>query len=224
MTQTPGLADPAHPTLADPSLFIYHSPHGILVLLLYVDDMLLTGSSPSFLNLHREFAIKELGSIHHFLGMKISPNSDGLHVSQTLYALTLLDRTYIIDSKPMSTPLETKFNNTTDDTPLADPSFYSSIVRALQYLTLTRPDLAFSVNLASQFMQAPCNSHLKMVRCILRYVKGTLSFGLQFFSRSILDLFAFSDADWARCPTTRRSTTGYCTFLGQNLLSWRAKK
>ena len=106
--------------------------------------------------------MKDLGTIHHFITMEIIPNSDGLHISQTHYALTLLDRTHMIDCKPMSTLLETKPNSTTD-TPLADPSFYCSIVGALQYLTLTQLDLAFSVNLVSQFMHAPCSSHLKMV-------------------------------------------------------------
>ena len=105
-------------SLAYPSLFIYHSSHGILVLLLYVDDMLLTGSSPSLLNqfidvLYHEFAMKDLGTIYHFLWMEITPNSDGLHVSQTHYALTLLDRTHMTDCKPISTLLETKPSSTT---------------------------------------------------------------------------------------------------------------
>ncbi|KAK2400878.1 hypothetical protein QL285_050531 [Trifolium repens] len=124
----------------------------------------------------------------------------------------------------MSTPLEAKTKIESNETPLDDPGYYRGLVGALQYLTLTRPDLSYSVNYVSQFMHSPTVMHLKMVRRILRYVKGTIDVGLKFTSNTTLDLFAFSDADWAGCPTTRRSTTGYCTFLGGNIISWCAKK
>ena len=73
-------------------------------------------------------------------------------------------------------------------------------------------------------MHAPTNAHYQMVKRILRYVKGTLSLGVRILRESNLDLYAFSDADWAGCPTTQRSTTGFCTFLGSNCISWSAKK
>jgi hypothetical protein len=130
----------------------------------------------------------------------------------------------MVDCKPMSTPLEAKTKITSNDTPLDDPSYFRGLVGALQYLTLTRPDLSYCVNYVSQFMHSPTIIHLKMVRRILRYVKGTINVGLHFTSNTTLDLFAFSDADWAGCHTTRRSTTGYCTFLGGNIISWCAKK
>jgi hypothetical protein len=168
--------------------------------------------------------MKDLGPLHHFLGIEILPTIDGLHLSQTHYAITILERANMIDCKPMSTPLEAKTKIGSNNTPLDDPSYYRGIVGALQYLTITRPDLSYSVNYVSQFMHSPTIMHLKMVRRILRYVKGTIDVGLHFTSNTTLDLFAFSDADWAGCPTTRRSTTGYCTFLGGNLISWCAKK
>ena len=124
----------------------------------------------------------------------------------------------------MSTPLEAKTKTSSNGVLLEDPSYFRGLVGALQYLTLTRPDLSYSVNYASQFMHALTIVHLKMVRRILRYVKGTIDIGLHFISNTTLDLCAFSDADWAGCSTTRRSTTGYCTFLGGNLVSWCAKK
>jgi hypothetical protein len=214
---------------ADPSLFILHSTAGSLILLLYVDDILLTGSTASLVSnfiqlLQSEFAMKDLGPLHHFLGIEILSTTDGLHLSQTHYALTILERANMVDCKPMSTPLEAKNNITPNDTPLDDPSHFRGLVGALQYLTLTRPDLSYCVNYVSQFMHSPTIVHLKMVRRILRYVKGTINVGLHFTSNTTLDLFAFSDADWAGCPTTRRSTTGYCTFLGGNIISWCAKK
>ncbi|CAJ2666783.1 unnamed protein product [Trifolium pratense] len=188
-----------NPNLADPSLFILHSTVGSLILLLYVDDILLTGSTASLVSdfiqlLQSEFAMKDLGPLHHFLGIEILPTTDGLHLSQTHYALTILERANMVDCKPMSTPLEAKTKIATNDTPLDDPSYFRGLVGALQYLTLTRPDLSYCVNYVSQFMHSPTIIHLKMVR------------------------------HWAGCPTTRRSTTGYCTFLGGNIISWCAKK
>ncbi|XP_055960787.1 uncharacterized mitochondrial protein AtMg00810-like [Mercurialis annua] len=216
-------------SLADPSLFICHSDRGILVLLLYVDDMLLTGSSEALVTsfvqtLSHEFSMKDLGPVHHFLGIVITPTTRGLQLSQTHYALSILDRSKMMDCKPMATPLDIKLKPPGSTTVLTDPSHYRGIVGALQYLTLTRPDLAYSVNYVSQFMHAPTVANLKMVHRILRYIKGTLSMSLHLTSDTSLNLSAFSDADWAGCPMTRRSTTGYCTYLGSNIISWCAKK
>ena len=135
-----------------------------------------------------------------------------------------MERANMVNCKPMSTPLEAKTRTSSNDVLLEDPCYFRGLVGTLQYLTLTRPDLSYSVNYASQFMHAPTVVHLKMVRRILRYVKGAIDIGLHFTSNTTLDLCAFSDADWAGCPTTRRSIIGYCTFLGGNLISWCAKK
>ncbi|XP_020236694.1 uncharacterized protein LOC109816204 [Cajanus cajan] len=215
--------------MVDPSLFISHTNSGSIILLLYVDDILLTGSSTTlvsnFINLlQSEFAMKDLGPLHQFLGIEILPTDDGLHLSQPHYALIILEQANMVDCKPMSTPLESKTKFTSNHTLLEDPSHFRGLVGALQYLTFTRLDLSYSVNYVSQFMHAPTIMHFKMVRRILRYVKVTINVGLHFTSNTTLDLFAFSDADWAGCPTTRRFTTGYCTFLGGNLISWCAKK
>ena len=216
-------------SLADPSLFIFHFNLGTLILLLQVDDILLIGSSiapaSTFIQLlSSEFAMKDLDQIHHFLGIEISQTSDGLHLSQSHYALTILERANMVDCKPMSTPLEAKIRTSSNEVLLEDPSYFRGLVGALQYLTLTRPDLSYSVNNASQFMHAPIVVHLKMVRRILRYVKGTIDIDLHFTSNTTLDLCAFSNADWAGCLTTRRSITRYCTFIRGNLISWCAKK
>ncbi|WMV40927.1 hypothetical protein MTR67_034312 [Solanum verrucosum] len=98
------------------------------------------------------------------------------------------------------------------------------IVGSLQYLTLTRPDSTHAVNLASQFMQSPNIEHLRRVKRILRYINGTLHFGLKIISQSPCRLYGYSDADWGGCTTTRRSTTGYSICLGANCISWTSKK
>ncbi|RVW35747.1 putative mitochondrial protein [Vitis vinifera] len=177
-------------------------------------DILLIGSSTALVStfiqlLSFEFAMKDLGQIHHFLSIEISQTSDGLHLSQSHYALTILERANMVDCKPMSTPLEAKTRTTSNNVLLEDPSYFRGLVGALQYLTLMRLDLSYSVKYASQFMHAPTFVHLKMVRRILRYVKGTIDIGLHFTSNTTLDLCTFSDAGWAGCPITRRPITGY---------------
>jgi hypothetical protein len=111
-----------------------------------------------------------------------------------------------------------------DDNDHVDPTEYRRICGSLQYLTFTRPDITHAVNLVCQHFQTPTKKDLRAVKRILRYIKGTLTHGLRFLSQSSLTINAFCDADWAGCPTTRRSTTGYCIFLGSNCISWASKK
>lgn len=110
---------------------------------------------------------------------------------------------------------------------LPDPHLYRSVVGALQYATLTHPKIAYSVNKVCQFMANPLESHWKAVKRILRYLKGTLNFGLHLTPAPATDkfsLFAFSDANWGSDPDDRRSTSGFCIYFGENLVSWSSKK
>ncbi|XP_022003360.1 uncharacterized mitochondrial protein AtMg00810-like [Helianthus annuus] len=111
-----------------------------------------------------------------------------------------------------------------DGVPYKDLTFYRSLVGALQYLTITRPDISYAVNQVSQFLQNPSIDHLQNVKRILRYVKGTVNFGLVFSRPTQTKIIGYSDADWTHCLDTRRSTFGYSIFLGGNLVSWSAKK
>ncbi|GFY82953.1 hypothetical protein Acr_02g0011930 [Actinidia rufa] len=193
----------------DSALFTRQSAHGIVLLLLYVDDMIITGDDVHGISelqdfLHRHFEMKDLGPLSYFLGLEVSSASTRYSLTQTKYASDLLTRVGLSDCKTASTPLE--------------------LVGSLIYLTVTHPDIAHAVHLVSQFMSAPCSTHYATVLRILRYVKGTLFHGLHFSSQSSLQLYAYSDADWAGDPTDRRSTTGFCFFLGDSLISWRSKK
>ena len=110
-----------------------------------------------------------------------------------------------------------------DGKPYSRPQQYRSIVGALQYLTFTRPDIAFSVNQACQFMHNPMESHVVAVKRILRYLRGTLDYGIH-FQLDTLNLQAYSDADWAGDPNDRRSVSGFVVYLGSSPISWASKK
>ncbi|XP_044505634.1 uncharacterized mitochondrial protein AtMg00810-like [Mangifera indica] len=214
----------------DTSLFLYNKEGKVIYVLVYVDDILLTGNDSDLVkclvqHLNEKFALKVLGSLHYFLGFEVIRSVTGLHLNQTKYAQDLLTRAKMVDAKPCTTSFATSSRLTLDDSPaFDDPSLYRSIVGALQYLTLSRPDIAFSVNKLSQFLQKPTLTHWQACKSVLKYIKGTMSFGLQFISRSMLQLNCFSDADWASSLHDRRSTTGYCLFLGPNLIQWSSKK
>jgi Reverse transcriptase (RNA-dependent DNA polymerase)/GAG-pre-integrase domain len=215
---------------ADPSLFIFKTSEHILYLLVYVDDIVLTGSSPSLitqllLHLKLNFSIKDLGRLSHFLGLQVNYNESGILLTQTQYLKTILSKTNMDNAKSCKTPLPSGIQlSKHDGTPLPDATLYRSTVGALQYATVTRPDLQFAVNKVSQFMANPTDVHWQAVKRILRYITGTLHHGIQFQPSTCLRLNAYSDSDWAGCPDDRRSTSGYGIFLGPNLISWSSKK
>ena len=126
---------------------------------------------------------------------------------------------------PTATPVDARTKlSASEGAPVANPSEYRSLAGALQYLTLTRPDLAYAVQQVCLFMHDPREPHLALIKRILRYVKGSLSAGLHLGPGVVDQLTAYSDADWAGCPDTRRSTSGFCVYLGDNLVSWSSKR
>ena len=214
----------------DSALFIRKTTHGTVLLLLYVDDMIITGDDTSGIanlkeSLSHHFEMKDLGPLSYFLGLEVTSSTNGLFLSQAKYASDLLSRAGLTDHRTESTPLEPNVRFTPmDGTVLDNPTLYRQLVGSLIYLTVTRPDISYAVHLVSQFMSTPRSTHYAAVLRILRYVKGTLFHGLHFSTHSSLILQAYSDADWGGDPTDRRSTTGYCIFLGDSLVSWRSKK
>ncbi|XP_019054091.1 PREDICTED: uncharacterized protein LOC109114989 [Nelumbo nucifera] len=130
------------------------------------------------------------------------------------------------EAKPLTSPMAitTNLSKFSGD-PLPNPSEYRSIIGTLQYVTITRPDISFSVNKVCQFLHSPTIEHWTVVKWILRYLKHSVNHGLHFHSTPApLTLQAFSDADWAGCLDDRRSTRGYLNYLGRNLVSWSSKK
>jgi histone deacetylase 1/2 len=177
------------------------------------------------LQLEQDFALKDLGNLHYFLGIEVKRTPDRLLLTQECYATDVLQRVNMSSCKPVSTPLpasEKLSLHDGDKLGPADATHYRSIVGALQYLTLTRPDISYAVNKVCQFLHCLTTVHWAAVKRILRYIKGTLGLGLIFKKSPYTLVSAFSDADWARCPDDRRSTGGFAVYFGPNLVSWSA--
>ncbi|GKC24621.1 ribonuclease H-like domain-containing protein, partial [Tanacetum coccineum] len=235
MHQPPGFRDPWHPDhvfLLHRSLYgLKQAPRGsdTAYLLLYVDDIVLTASSTALLqriiaSLHAEFSMTDLGPLNYFLGVSVTRNTSGMFLSQQKYATEVLERAGMLTCNPCRTPVDTDSKLAAAGDPVSDPTLYRRLAGALQYLTFTRPDISYAVQQVCLFMHDPREPHFSALKRILRYVRGTLTSGLQLYSSTTSSLVAYSDADWAGCPTTRRSTSGYCVFLGNNLLSWSSKR
>ena len=217
----------------DQSLFTQVTDKFSVFILVYVDDIIITGSDVTVVQsiierLNHEFTLKDLGALDYFLGLQVKKiAAGGLHLSQTKYVTDLLCKAKMQLAKSVSTPMTTGEKLISHGSePVRDAKLYRSIVGALQYVTITRPELAFSVNKVCQFMQDPLELHWKAVKRILRYLSGTLDFGLELKAVPIedLNLVGFSDADWASDPNDRRSTSGFCVYFGNNLISWSSKK
>ena len=214
---------------ADYSLFIRNQGKSFTVLLIYVDDILITGNDPVSIAeiktfMHRKFHLKDLGKLKYFLGIEISTSKTGTFISQRKYALEIIKDTGLLGAAPVDTPMERNLKLSDKSDLLKDPERYRRLVGRLIYLTVSRPDITYSVHILSRFMHQPRKDHWEAALRTVRYLKSAPGQGLFFSATSDLRLRAYSDSDWAGCPLTRRSTTGYCVFLGPSLISWRSKR
>jgi hypothetical protein len=215
---------------SDPTLFVKKTSDSFTALLVYVDDIVLTGDSMTEItdiktNLHRTFGIKDLGVLKFFLGLEVAHSTKGITLSQRQYCLDLLVETGDLGCKPSSIPMDPSPKLHHDDNPpYTDITSYRTLVGKLLYLTNIRSDIAFPVQQLCQFLDCPTQLHYKAAHKVLRYLKGCPGTGLYFPRSSDVHLVGFTDADWGGCVDTRRSITGYCFFLGSSLICWKAKK
>jgi histone deacetylase 1/2 len=213
----------------DTSLFILNGTPDICYLLVFVDDILITGNNSKLIHrlitlLSSEFKLRDLGHARYFLGIEVAPTSMGLVLSQHKYVLDILNRAGMSSCKPVDTPASVSKLDLQSTELFSDTTRFRQIVRALQYLMFTRPDICYAVNKVCQFMHAPTTGHWAAVKHILRYLKGTSSFGLHLTRDSALSLHGFTDADWAGSIDDRKSTGGYIVFLGTTPISWKSGK
>ncbi|CAL8994451.1 unnamed protein product [Prunus brigantina] len=185
----------------DPSLFVRQNSTSVVILLLYVDDIIITGSDTQVVqsvidSLGEVFDMKDIGRLTYFLGLEVHYQDNGdIFVNQAKYARDLFKKACMDTCKPCLTPIKPHQSVLKDEgTLLSDPTLYRSLVGALQYLTFTRPDIAFAVNTVCQFMNAPTDTHFALVKRILRYLQGTLQYGITFSTGSML-LSGYCDSD-----------------------------
>ncbi|KAJ0609721.1 putative RNA-directed DNA polymerase [Helianthus annuus] len=217
----------------DHSMYVLAKNEVFVVLLVYVDDIVVTGNSidevdkvKAILNLN--FQIKDLGKLKYFLGIEVLYNKSGVCLNQRKYCLELLSEFGYLACKPINTPIEQSYLITAkvskNQSFLKNVTGFQKLIGKLIYLSLTRPDISYAVQFLSQFMHNPTEMHLQIALRLLRYLKSGPGCGLLFKKSDRLDLVGYVDSDWAKCLSTRKSVTGYCVYLGSSLVSWKSKK
>ncbi|XP_071724613.1 uncharacterized mitochondrial protein AtMg00810-like [Rutidosis leptorrhynchoides] len=206
----------------------------------------MTGNDASIVDklkqtLHKNFKLKDLGTMKCFLGMEVSRSDSGIVINQRKYALELINNMSLSGARLVSTPFERNLklatkeyddfvtkqsggDNIVEDPLMKDPRKYKRLVGRLLYLTIIRSDICYAVNHVSQFMKQPKESHYQAAIRIVRYIKVNPGEGLFIPRENELKVEAYCDSDWASCVISRRSVTGYCVKLGKSLISWRSRK
>ncbi|KAM7472007.1 hypothetical protein LguiA_010190 [Lonicera macranthoides] len=211
---------------SDHTLFLKKNHGKITALIVYVDDMVLTGNDPQEQHalkklLSQEFEMKDLGSLKYFLGIEVSRSSKDIFLSQRKYVLDLLNETGMSACQLSETPMEEglKLEVETDQVPV-DKGRYQRLVGRLMYLAHTRPDISYALSIVSQFLHNPGEKHMQAVMRIISYLKATPEKGIIFQkNEDFLKIEGYTDADWAGNICDRRSASGYFTFVGGNLVT-----
>jgi hypothetical protein len=214
---------------ADSNLYYKVVDGGPMILLLYVDDLFLTGVEKLIDEckkmLASEFEMKDLGIMHYFLGLEVWQRPDGIFLNQGKYAVEILKRFGMMDCKAMPTPMVTNLKllcDTSSET--VDATMYRQLVGSLMYLTNMRPDICFAVNTLSQYMVEPRRVHLVATKHVLRYLKGTVDYGLRYDVDCEIRLHGYTDSDWVGSVADWKSTSGCCFSLGSGMISWFNRK
>jgi Reverse transcriptase (RNA-dependent DNA polymerase) len=214
----------------DTTLFTKKKDNDILLVQIYVDDIIFGSTNAALAEefsilMSSEFEMSMMGELNFFLGFQIKQTPDETFVNQEKYAKELMKKFGVEDSNTSITPMATNINLDVDASGKpVDISQYRAMIGNLLYLTASRPDIMFSVCLCARFQSNPKESHLKAVKHILKYIKGTLCLGLWYGRQSELNLIGYTDADFTGNRVDRKSTSGTCQFLGGSLVSWSSRK
>ena len=222
-------------TSGDPCLYInLDSEEEVFVVAVYVDDIILGGRSEAKMSevkaeLRQKFEMKDLGILHHFLGVKIIQDqlAGVIWIGQPVYTEKILQRYGMQDSKPVNTPVspDIKLVTTERVDDMCNQQLYQAVIGSLLYLsTKTRPDIAYAVSSVARFCAKPTKQHWTAVKRILRYLKGTSNFGLIYREDTPRGITGYADADWAGDVGDRKSTSGYVFLMGSAAISWKSSK
>ena len=169
--------------------------------------------------------MKDIGLMHYFLGLEVWQEQGHIFLGQGRYTVDILSRFQMGDCRPMSTPMITNWKKLhASETELVDPTLYRQLIGSLMYLVNTRPDICFAVNSLSQFMVEPRRVHWVAAKHVLRYLQGTLDYGLDYRQGDGVRLAGYTDSDWAGCASDRKSTSRRCFGLGSAVVSWFSRK
>nr|KYP38726.1 Retrovirus-related Pol polyprotein from transposon TNT 1-94 [Cajanus cajan] len=214
----------------DNTLFVKKFKNDTMYVQIYVDDIVFGSTNTSLCKefaktMQGEFEMSMMGELTFFLGLQIKQMHDGIFISQSKYCNELLKKFGMEGCKEAATPISNNCNLDLDEKGIAvDSSKYRGIIGSLLYLTASRPDIMFAVCLCARFQANPKESHMKSVKRILKYLKGTTNVGLWYPKGVSLSLIGYSDSDYAGCRLDRKSTSGTCHLLGSALVSWHSKK
>ncbi|GJZ83011.1 retrovirus-related pol polyprotein from transposon TNT 1-94 [Tanacetum coccineum] len=213
----------------DPTLFIRRFDDDILVVQVYVDDIIFGSTNPRYTQLFFDlmksrFEMSMMGEMTFFLGLQVNQSPCGIFINQSNYVLEILKKYGMETCDPVGTPMEIKDKLDLDQNgTLVDATKYRSMIGALMYLTSSRPDIVHATCLCARYQAKPTEKHLKEVKRIFCYLWGTVNMGLWYTKDSGFELTGFSDADYAGCKDTFKSTSGGTQFLGEKLVSWSSK-
>lgn len=211
---------------------VYRKEEGdkLLLVAIYVDDLFVTGSSLHAIkkfkaSMSEKFEMSDLGLLTYYLGIEVKQSIQGITIKQEAYARRILEEADMADCNETHIPMEFGLQlSKAEDEPEIDAGVYRRRIGCLRYLMHTRPDMAFSVGILSRFMQSPRESHGKALKQVLRYLKGTLGFGLKFKRGGSQEIVGFSDSSHNTDPDDGRSTTGYLFCFGDTPISWCSQK
>ncbi|GJR20454.1 retrovirus-related pol polyprotein from transposon TNT 1-94 [Tanacetum coccineum] len=214
----------------DLTLFTIKYGEDILLVQIYVDDIIFGSTNPKFSKrfeklMHSRFEMSLMGEMKFFLGLQIHQSPRGIFINQAKYTLEILKKHGMEKGQSIGTPMATKPKLDADlSGEPVDQTDYRSKIGSLMYLTSSRPDIVQAVCYCARYQVRPTEKHLKEVKRIFQYLRGTINMGLWYLKGSGFELTAFSDADHAGCIDTRKSTSGGIQFLGDKLVSWMSKK
>ncbi|XP_028948069.1 uncharacterized mitochondrial protein AtMg00810-like [Malus domestica] len=189
---------------------------------LHGDNMSEISALKQYLN--HKFAIKDLGILKYFLGIEIAHSHKGCFLNQRKYVIDLLREANMAYCEPARTHLNSNLKLQSHGDPIPNIEYYQRLVGKLIYLTITRLNIAYAVSLVSQFMHALSMDDMKIVHRVLRYLKGSIGKGILMRNNNHTHISGYIDADWAGNALDRKSITGFCTFVGGNLVTWKSKK
>ncbi|XP_019090182.1 PREDICTED: uncharacterized protein LOC109128410 [Camelina sativa] len=214
----------------DYSLFVLKRGELRLYMIVYVDDLLIGGNDSAAIQrfkgyLGQCFRMKDLGPLKYFLGIEVARSSHGIYLSQRKYACDIISECGLLGGRPVATPVEENHNLTADGKDFYDdPDGYRRLVGRLVYLTITRPELSYIVNVLAQFMHQPQKKHWFGALRVVRYLKGCPGKGIMLSAKSDLSISAYCDADHGSCRLTQRSLSGFVVMLGDSPVKWRTQK